>query len=505
MINRRSGLLLLVDLLLVLVSTIGAIAIRDDFVVSLERLRGSSSYILLSLGVAALAILAFGQHRTIWRMTSRVDYQRMVCVAVVTVAGAMALSFVIERLDGVPRSLPLLQFVLMLQLMAAPRAIVRLAHLRRSRSMPMPDDMKPVGEQRSHALLIGLNPMAELYLRTALEVGREEVEVVGILGRTRGQVGRLALDCPVLGKPEDVEQVLRDLAIEGIDVDRIVITMPVHKLSDEVRETLRKLETTKGITVHPLANAIGLGPRALADVRQGASAGVEYSTAERALVQGNRYLAMKRVIDVVGALVLLLLAAPLLALVTVLALVDVGAPVIFAQKRPGRFGRTFRVYKFRTMAPAFDAAGRRVDDAERSSWIGSLLRRTRLDELPQLYNVLIGDMSFVGPRPLLPVDQRPEYKARLLVRPGITGWAQVEGGRIVSAADKAAMDVWYVKKASLALDLRILLRTGRMVVAGDRVNASAIEQAWRDMAPTGICAGWQREPTGTEQLAGGKR
>lgn len=497
MVNRRSGLQLLVDLLLVLVSTIGALAIRDDFMLSVERLHGSSTYVLLSAGVAVLAIVAFGQHRTIWRLTSRLDYQRMVYVAVVTVAGAMVLSFVIDRLEGVPRSLPLLQFVLMLQLMAAPRAIVRLVHLRRTRATVMTGAIRPVGEHRSHALVIGLNPVAELYLRTALEVGREEVEVVGILGRTDGQVGRLALDCPVLGKPEDVEQVLRDLAIEGVEVDRIVVAVPFNKLSDEVCETLRRLESTKDITLHPLANVIGLGSRASPARREGGFVQAEYSAAERALVQGNHYLAIKRVIDVAGAVVLLLLALPLLALVTLLVLLDLGAPVIFAQKRPGRFGRTFRVYKFRTMSPAFDAAGRRVDDAERSSWIGALLRRTRLDELPQLCNVLMGDMSFVGPRPLLPVDQRPEYRARLLVRPGITGWAQVEGGRIVAPADKAAMDVWYVKNASLALDLRVLLRTGRMVVTGDRVNASAVEQAWRDMAPTGICAGWQREPGGS--------
>ncbi|NJL08643.1 MAG: sugar transferase, partial [Methylacidiphilales bacterium] len=115
------------------------------------------------------------------------------------------------------------------------------------------------------------------------------------------------------------------------------------------------------------------------------------------------------------------------------------------------------------------------------SAFGHLLRRTRLDELPQLFSILLGHMSFVGPRPLLPVDQPAGHSARLLVRPGLTGWAQIKGGRIISAEDKAALDVWYVRNASLALDLRILLGTIPMVLFGERVAEDAIAQAWREL------------------------
>ena len=120
--------------------------------------------------------------------------------------------------------------------------------------------------------------------------------------------------------------------------------------------------------------------------------------------------------------------------------------------------------------------------------LGHLLRRLRLDELPQLFQILSGEMSFVGPRPLLPVDQSPAYAARLLVRPGLTGWAQVTGGRTISAADKAALDVWYVHHASLALDVRILLTTALMVLFGERVDQRAIARAWRDLKEAGVCA-----------------
>lgn len=130
-----------------------------------------------------------------------------------------------------------------------------------------------------------------------------------------------------------------------------------------------------------------------------------------------------------------------------------------------------------------------VDDAARTSRLGDLLRRTRLDELPQLFNVLFGDMSFVGPRPLLPRDQPDAFRARLLVRPGLTGWAQVVGGRALSAEDKAALDVWYVRHASLTLDLDILRRTVPMVVFGERAHDDLVSRAWSDLLQAGIVVG----------------
>src|SRR5262249_41674376 len=114
---------------------------------------------------------------------------------------------------------------------------------------------------------------------------------------------------------------------------------------------------------------------------------------------------------------------------------------------------------------------------QRLSAVGRILRRTRLDELPQFYNVLIGDMSLVGPRPLLPSDQAAEYAARLSMRPGITGWAQVNGGRIISTSDKLILDIWYVQNAWGILDVGILFRIVRMFLFGARINLGAVNQA----------------------------
>jgi lipopolysaccharide/colanic/teichoic acid biosynthesis glycosyltransferase len=180
---------------------------------------------------------------------------------------------------------------------------------------------------------------------------------------------------------------------------------------------------------------------------------------------------------------LILLLAPLMAVVTLLVLIDVGRPLLFWQQRPGLGGRPFRMYKLRTMGAAHDEGGRLIPDEDRVSGIGHFLRRSRLDELPQLFHILVGQMSFVGPRPLLPVDQPVGYAARLLVRPGLTGWAQVKGGRQISALDKAALDVWYVRHASLRLDLEILVRTALTLLLGERPHEMAIRQAWEEQNP----------------------
>ena len=199
------------------------------------------------------------------------------------------------------------------------------------------------------------------------------------------------------------------------------------------------------------------------------------------------YWRVKRILDTAAAIAGLIVLAPVMAVVALLVALDVGLPVAFPQQRPGLGGRPFRLYKFRTMGPSHDGEGHRIPDSERLSAIGRFLRRTRLDELPQLYHVLTGDMSFIGPRPLLPVDQSPTYATRLLVRPGITGWAQVTGGRDIPALDKAALDIWYVQNASLRLDLEILVRTVPLLLFGERVSRSAIERAWRDLRLGGIC------------------
>lgn len=183
---------------------------------------------------------------------------------------------------------------------------------------------------------------------------------------------------------------------------------------------------------------------------------------------------IKRGFDLVVSAVLLLLLSPVFLIVALLVRVRLGAPVLFAQQRPGRGGRPFLMFKFRSMTDARDAAGALLSDAQRMTPLGRFLRSTSLDELPELWNVLVGDMSLVGPRPLL-MEYLPLYSPQQArrhdVRPGITGWAQVNGRNAISWEQKFELDVWYVDHRSLALDVRILWSTAVHVLARRGVSA----------------------------------
>ena len=160
-----------------------------------------------------------------------------------------------------------------------------------------------------------------------------------------------------------------------------------------------------------------------------------------------------------------------------LVLLDVGIPVVFWQQRVGRNGTPLHLYKFRTLKTLFDRQTKEKREAHDPSRIGQFLRKTRLDELPQLWNVLSGEMSLIGPRPLLPVDQPQGQSQRLIVRPGVTGWAQICGGTLISPEEKNALDEWYIRHASLRLDMAILLRTVGMLLKADHRNEKAISMA----------------------------
>ena len=203
-------------------------------------------------------------------------------------------------------------------------------------------------------------------------------------------------------------------------------------------------------------------------------------TASRTFVVLPRYFQVKRVIDFIAAALLIILLLPLLIVVTGLVYLDVGSPVLFWQQRLGLGGRAFLLQKFRTLRPPFDWSGQPIPAEERLSWIGTLLRNLRLDELPQLLNVLVGDMSLIGPRPLLPHDQPTNPSIRLMVRPGITGWAQVNGGTLLTPEEKDNLDEWYISNASLWLDLRILLMTFLFVFRSEQ----RFEEARTEEAPS---------------------
>ncbi len=184
---------------------------------------------------------------------------------------------------------------------------------------------------------------------------------------------------------------------------------------------------------------------------------------------------IKRVLDVIGAAIGLIVLSPILIVVSLMIRHEMGSPVFFRQTRPGRDGEPFEMIKFCTMRDAVDEQGNVLPDAERLTKLGRFLRSTSLDELPELWNVLKGEMSLVGPRPLLK-EYLPLYSSeqgrRHEVRPGITGWAQVNGRNTISWDEKFALDVWYVDNQSLWLDLKIIWLTIRKVVKREGISAA---------------------------------
>jgi lipopolysaccharide/colanic/teichoic acid biosynthesis glycosyltransferase len=187
----------------------------------------------------------------------------------------------------------------------------------------------------------------------------------------------------------------------------------------------------------------------------------------------------KRALDLLIAVPALVLLSPVLGVIALLVRTTLGKRVLFRQRRPGFHGRPFTLYKFRTMRHGRDATGQPLPDPHRLTRLGRFLRRTSFDELPELWNVIRGDMSLVGPRPLLMeyLDRyTPEQERRHEVKPGITGWTQLNGRNALTWEEKFRLDVWYVDNRSLLLDCRILIRTLWKVITGEGVNPPGSEQ-----------------------------
>ena len=184
---------------------------------------------------------------------------------------------------------------------------------------------------------------------------------------------------------------------------------------------------------------------------------------------------MKRLFDFLVSLTALVLLAPVLLVLAVLVRINLGSPILFSQRRPGRAGKIFTMWKFRSMIDVRDAAGSRRSDAERLTRFGRWLRASSLDELPELWNILRGEMSLVGPRPLL-VEYLPLYSIeqsrRHDVRPGLTGWAQINGRNALSWEEKFRLDVWYVEHGTFWLDLKVIALTAVKVFHRHGVSAA---------------------------------
>ncbi|MGA8170955.1 MAG: sugar transferase [Methylocystis sp.] len=455
-----------------------ALGLRDPGLlepVGLPReLPATYQYALVTIGCSILAFLLFRVSEGMSHFFSVHDVLAVCGAVAVTVASSSAILFVLTRMDGVPRSTPLIYGLVLGSGMIIARTVARVFH---KEAWPQREtagqEMAPRNLRR--VLLIGVDRFAATTIKLTDHQRPRTTQVVAALDSREALLGRSVSGVKVVGDIQDIGAVVDEYAVHGVDIDEVWLSDDVTNLSHAVLARLSVQCADRGVKFTRISEALNLTPQMNPSSYTPRDGGVP-------ALELSDYFKLKRVIDVVASTALLVALLPLALIACCLVLFDVGVPILFWQQRIGRHGRKFLLYKFRTYHAPFDKNGEKVADDQRLSKLGRAIRALRLDEIPQLLNVLVGDMSLIGPRPLLPVDQPNDPRLRLLVRPGITGWAQINGGTIVTPAEKDALDVWYVRHASLTLDLRIAISTALFAVTGEKMNHTALAEAvrWRE-------------------------
>ena len=462
--TSRSGTriyLSLWDLFWAVVSPVVALYLRDVDLVVRADWNVLGYYWLFSSGFALVAFVALRLQDGMTRYFSVHEALDIAEAALFTELMTFVSLFTLTRLEGIPRSMPLTHGLLLATGLIAARMVVRVV---------FSQDKQPLDYhcRRERIILVGANRFASSFIQLLKAYTPAHEPVIAILDRDAKMVGRAISGVQVLGAPHELDAIVSEFAIHGVGTDRVVIAGEEDLLSPAVLQEIRRICKKRQIDLSFLPRMIG--------VTEGKAANVAVTperVPETPAVALPAFFRLKRWIDVVGSLVLIILLFPLFLVAGVLVLLDVGRPILFWQERLGWKGRSFLIYKFRTLRAPFDAEGNPTLAGRRPSAIGRFLRATRLDELPQLLNVLLGDMSLVGPRPLLPEDQPSNMSLRLSVRPGISGWAQVNGAKLVSKEEKEKLDEWYVRNASLWMDLHIALMTIKVILKG-RVSSAEI-------------------------------
>jgi lipopolysaccharide/colanic/teichoic acid biosynthesis glycosyltransferase len=442
------------DALAVLLAAPVAAALRDPSLFSDGHLGPTMTYCSIGLISGLSMLLVFHVAKSLSDPVSLRELESFALVSMAATALTAVIVFSMNRLDSVPRSMPVIQFLVLLLFLSSGRVV---ANKWRRLGVKHGDH-----GSSSHVLIIGANRLAWSYLRMLDTLDVEETNIAAILDDDPKMLGRSLFGYPVVASPAGLEQVVKEYHVHGVNIDRVLV-MANRRAKPESFTELEEYCTKSGISFEFFGDSLGIkldgfSTRALA--------------IEAPVASGRGFPILKRVFDFSLSLALSIILLPLIIAAALGVFISVGWPVIFWQKRVGYEEKPFLVYKFRTLRASFDRRGRFVPEDQRASRVGDFLRRTRFDEVPQLWNVLAGHMSFVGPRPLLPVDQPLSSKLRLTVKPGITGWAQVNGGKRVSAEEKGLLDDWYVNHASFRLDIWIVARTILSVIFGDKENGT---------------------------------
>jgi lipopolysaccharide/colanic/teichoic acid biosynthesis glycosyltransferase len=466
-----------------------AVALRDPSLFSGERLGSVVTYCLIGYAAGLLMVIAFRLGQNVCDHVSAREVRKVVTAAIAATTLTAAAVFFLDRLSYIPRSLPLIQLLVLGSLMLGGRA---LATSRRELAGPRVINFA----LESRTLLVNANQFALSYLKMLDAFGVDRSNILAVLDRNPKLFGRALLGHEIIGPPSALARVVEEYKVHGINIDRALICDNRANPDDENWDKLQNDCKSLGISVEFLSDVLGF------ELCQA----IEEEAAKKWPTDWSKdYLLLKRTFDIALSLVLSIVLSPIITLVVLGILIDLGWPVIFWQRRLGYRERPFLIYKFRTLRAPYDRQGNFVEEERRTSRFGAILRRTHLDELPQLWNVITGDMSLVGPRPLLPVDQPGTSQLRSSVPPGVTGWAQINGGKRVSTDEKGLLDDWYVRNAAFSLDLRIIMRTLRTICFGDDRHLPPARKSAETDQPTRDIGGppWLAAPATVEHAGEG--
>src|SRR6185312_14233534 len=457
-----------VDVLLAALSPLLALYLRDAQVLFPFHAAEVLIYVGISFTSSLIAFATFRVYGGIPEYLSVHDVMETAKAVLAAELTTCAIMFTVTRLDGIPRSLPTIHALILGGGLFGARVFAHLAHKSRKRAE------QPRNADAQHVILIGLDDLSVLFTKFTESPAAGSQRVIALLDEDPRLIGRSLSGVRVFGPPAHLDMLIDEFAVHGVTTDRVVIGGAPDALSTEALQEIRRVCARRGIELSSVADALKFAaPRPA----QAEFAVVRASEHRPAAVIPAPYFRYKRRVESLLAAILIVASLPFWLVGGVLALFDVGQPILFWQRRIGLGGQPIQVYKLRTLRHAFDRTGHLIPDGERLSRVGRLLRRVRIDELPQLLSVLTGDMALIGPRPLLPEHQPADPSARLMVRPGISGWAQVNGGTLLTPEEKDALDAWYVRHASAWLDLRIMLLTLRSLIRGDRRSEQALAQA----------------------------
>jgi lipopolysaccharide/colanic/teichoic acid biosynthesis glycosyltransferase len=451
-----------IDLIAVVVAGPTAAFLRDGDLLTGPHIAAVALFCAIGLGFGLAVLIAFHLGKGLGDHVPLKEAKSVLAASVTMTALTTLAMLCLDRLDAIPRSMPLIHLLVVNALMLGGRVIA-------TRRRPC-GALKITGHSfdSQHVLIIGANSIAWSYLKFLDALNVDASNIVGILDDDPHVFGRSLFGQTVIAPSSALHRVVAEYKVHGVDIDRVLITATEPKDPASKWRDIESYCSQNNIAVEFIGDTLGV------ELQSPASVADSPATPRP---PEKRDLDPKRAFDFAISLILACALAPIFLIAALAILIDLGWPVLFWQKRVGFLGRPFLIYKFRTLHAPFDRRGRFVADDRRPSRLGAFLRRTRIDELPQLWNVLVGDMSFVGPRPLLPADQPPGNAYRLQVPPGLTGWAQVHGGRRLSADEKGALDDWYVANASFFLDVKIIARTTVSVIFGDdRGNALSASQ-----------------------------